>query len=204
MVLGTNKYKVWKSSENDFYNGQKDWYFSNNNNKSLDVRKEYIVNSDNAPYDLTYRPMDRDLVFWNYYKNNHGNIDVASALHLLGSSPVNRPHACDGKVTTSEMAQKMVFLANYGKVTLRENFVNENGRIPDLPGAIPRLSLGYSVFSPIFINEKLQKIKLFDIPPYIKESSATNSLQDVAEVYNFDKNFYGTEPFIPHLKRTTG
>jgi len=194
MVLGTNKYKVWKSSENDFYNGQKDWYFSNNNNKSLDVRKEYIVNSDNAPYDLTYRPMDRDLVFWNYYKNNHGNIDVASALHLLGSSPVNRPHACDGKVTTSEMAQKMVFLANYGKVTLRENFVNENGRIPDLPGAIPRLSLGYSVFSPIFINEKLQKIKLFDIPPYIKESSATNSLQDVAEVYNFDKKllWHGT------------
>ena len=40
--------------------------------------------------------------------------------------------------------ENLVFLAHYGKVTLREMFVGENGRIPDLPGAFPRLSLGYS------------------------------------------------------------
>ena len=43
----------------------------------------------------------------------------------LATSPINRPHACDGKVTTSEMAEKLVFLAHYGKVTLREKFPRE-------------------------------------------------------------------------------
>ena len=185
LILGTNKYKVWRSSENDFYNGQKDWLFSNNNNKSLEVRKEYIANDDNAPYDLTYRPMDRDLNFWKFYEQKKGKINVPATLDLFNSSPMNKPHACDGKVTTSEMAEKMVFIANYGKVTLRETFVNENGRIPDLPGAIPRLSLGYAVFSPLFIADKMKELKksITDVPKEI-----SYNLTEVKEIYSIDKN----------------
>lgn len=186
LILGTNKYKVWRSSENEFYNGQKDWYFSNNNNKSLEVRKEYRANDDNAPYDLTYRPMDRDLAFWKFYENTKGKINVPVTLDLLNSSPINRPHACDGKVTTSEMAEKMVFLANYGKVTLRETFVNENGRIPDLPGAIPRLSLGYAVFSPVFIAEKMKELKK-NLPAIEKPKELSWSLSEVKDLYSIDK-----------------
>jgi len=186
LILGTNKYKVWRSSEDDFYNGQKDWYFSNNNNKSLEVRKEYIANDDNAPYDLTYRPMDRDLAFWKFYENTRGKINVPATLSLFNSSPINRPHACDGKVTTSEMAEKMVFLANYGKVTLREAFVNENGRIPDLPGAIPRLSLGYAVFSPIFIADKMKELKK-NLPNVEKAKELNIVLNEVKDIYSIDK-----------------
>ena len=58
------------------------------------------------------------------------------------------------------MAEKLVFLAHYGKVTLREKFPSAgNRRMPDHPGAIPHLTLGYAVFSPVFIAEKLKEAK---------------------------------------------
>ena len=92
-----------------------------------------------------------------------GKIDAIEAVNLWASSPINRPHACDGKVTTAEMAEKLVFLAHYGKVTLREKFpAAGNRRMPDHPGAIPHLTLGYSVFSPVFIAEKLKEAKAKD------------------------------------------
>ena len=147
--LGTQAAKLWRSSQREFYDGQVDWYWSNNNPKSLDIRKEYIVNANNAPVDLSFRPWDRDLAFWKFYEQHRGKIDAELGMKLVGSSPINRPHACDGKITTSAMAEKLMFHAHYGKVTCREMFVNENGRIPDLPLAIPRLSLGYTTFSPL-------------------------------------------------------
>ncbi|MGE5352496.1 MAG: C45 family autoproteolytic acyltransferase/hydrolase [Acidobacteriota bacterium] len=187
MILGTNKYKVWRSSKNDFYNGQKDWYWSDNNNKSLDVRKEYIVNDDNAPYDLAFRPVNRDLAFTKFYEENYGKIDPTKAFNLWNSSPVNRPHACDGKVTTSEMAEHMMFFANYGKVTLREMFVNENGRVPDLPGAIPHLSLGYSVINPVLFTEKLKELHEKE-QKALKTNELAPALDEVKEYYSFDKS----------------
>ncbi|HEX2868988.1 MAG TPA: C45 family autoproteolytic acyltransferase/hydrolase [Ignavibacteriales bacterium] len=186
LALGTNKYQLWRSSKKEFYGNQKDWYWSDNNVKSLDVRKEYVVNDDNAPYDLAFRPVNRDLAFTKFYEENYGKIDANKGINLWNSSPINRPHACDGKVTTSEMAEHMMFFANYGKVTLRETFINENGRVPDLPGAIPHLSLGYTVINPVLFTEKLTEL-------HQKEQSAqkVNELspvvEDVKEDYTFDK-----------------
>ena len=63
---------------------------------------------------------------------------MQSAVNLMASSPINRPHACDGKVTDAEMAEKLVFMAHQGKVTLREKFPAAGSRrMPDLPGAVP-------------------------------------------------------------------
>ncbi len=98
----------------------------------------------------------------NFIMNNKGNIDAIAGVNVWASAPINRPHACDGKITTSEMAENLVFLAHSGKVTLREKFIGENRRIPDLPGATPRLSLGYSVASPVFITEKLKAARKKD------------------------------------------
>ena len=79
---------------------------------------------------------------------------------MWASSPINRAHACDGKITTTEMARELVFLAHYGKVTLREKFPQKGWRIlPDLPDAIPHLSLGYSTASPIYITKKLKEAR---------------------------------------------
>lgn len=186
LALGTNKFKVWRSSKNDFYGGQKDWYWSDNNNKSLDVRKEYIVNDDNAPYDLAFRPVNRDITFTKFYEDNYGKINANAGINLWNSSPINRPHACDGKMTTSEMAEKLMFFANSGKVTLRETFINENGRVPDLPGAMPRFSLGYSVISPILFTEKLKELKQ-KTPAAEKQKDYAVSADEVKDVYSFDK-----------------
>ncbi|HQI50163.1 MAG TPA: C45 family autoproteolytic acyltransferase/hydrolase, partial [bacterium] len=157
--LGTNTAKLWRSSRNEFYDGQKDWYWSDNNPKSLDIRKEYIANPDNAPFDLGFRPWDRDMAFFRFYEANRGRINARVGMELIGSSPTNRPHACDGKITTSAMAEKMMFMAHYGKVTYREQFINENGRIPDLPMAIPRLSLGYTTFAPLTLTRMIADLQ---------------------------------------------
>jgi hypothetical protein len=159
LLLGTNKHKLWRSGKKEFYGETNDFYWCNNNNKDPEVRKEYVPNKDNAPHDLIFAPWNRDLAFNRMYQKYKGKMDAVTGARILGSSPINRPHACDGKITTSEMAENLVFLAHSGKVTLREKFVGENKRIPDLPGAVPRLSLGYATASPIFIAEKLKEFR---------------------------------------------
>ena len=76
-------------------------------------------------------------------------------MRLFASSPVNRPHACDGKITTGEMADQLVFVAHYGKTTLREKWVGSRF-IPDLPNAVPHFTLGYTTFSPIVVADGLK------------------------------------------------
>lgn len=186
LLLGTKKHKLWRSGNNEFYGETKDFYWCNNNNKDPEVRKEYITNQNNAPYDLIFAPWNRDVAFNDFYNEHKGNIDAIAGVNLWASSPINRPHACDGKVTTSDMAENLVFLAHYGKVTLREMFVGENNRIPDLPGAIPRLTLGYSVISPIFISEKIKEQRNHD--PIIKNQIEYKiNCDDVVEKYSYDE-----------------
>ena len=185
-MLGTYKHKLWRSSKREFYGDTKDFYWCNNNNKDPEVRKEYVPNKDNAPHDLIFTPWNRDLAFNRMYKKYKGKMNAVIATKILGSSPINRPHACDGKITTSEMAEQLVFLAHSGKVTLREKFVGENKRIPDLPGAVPRLSLGYSTISPIFISDKLKELKKI-YQPEEEQKQATINSDRIIENYNFDK-----------------
>lgn len=186
LLLGTKKHKLWRSSNKEFYGDTKDFYWCNNNNKDPEVRKEYISNVNNAPHDLIFTPWNRDLAFNKFYQEQKGNIDAIAGVNAWNTSPINRPHACDGKVTTSEMAEHLVFFANSGKVTQREKFINENGRVPDLPGATPRLSLGYAVASPIFIADQLKKVrseKVAEENIIVKKKNTDN----VAEQYSFDK-----------------
>ena len=160
LLLGTNSSKLWRTKEDLAPFGTPGFLWANNNARDPEVRKEYGVQPDDAPFDPVYGPWDRDVAFRKWYDRVKGKIDAIEAVNLWASSPINRPHACDGKVTTAEMAEKLVFLAHYGKVTLREKFpVAGNRRMPDHPGAIPHLTLGYSVFSPVFIAEKLKEAK---------------------------------------------
>ena len=159
-LLGTKKSKLWRSSTGEFPGGTKGFYWSNNNNKDMDVRKEYIANADNAPYDLVFNPWNRDITFNRFFREHNGRIDSDAVVKLWASAPINMSHACDGKVTDREMAGHMVFLAHFGKVTLREKFPAKDYRLlPDKEGATPHLSLGYSVVSPVFVAEKLKAWK---------------------------------------------
>jgi hypothetical protein len=158
-LLGTKKTKMWRTGYGDIPadtpGNLKDYIWANNNNRDPEVRKEYTPHPDNAPYDLIFRPANRDIAFQKFYREyKDGKIDSIAAVDLFASSPINRAHACDGKITTGEMADKLAFIAHYGKTTLREKMVGDRF-IEDLPTAKPHLTLGYSVASPIYITEKL-------------------------------------------------
>jgi len=188
LLLGTKKYKLWRGTNNEFYGDTKDYYWCNNNNKDPEVRKEYMSNADNAPYDLIFSPWNRDIVFNEFYREYKGRMNAEAGVKLIASSPINRPHACDGKITTSEMAENLVFLAHFGKVTLREKFVGENNRIPDLPGATPHLTLGYSVVSPVFISDKLKELKNKQITAALSGPTEEKvRLFEASEIYGFNK-----------------
>ena len=186
LLLGTYKHKLWRSTKKEFYGETTDFYWCNNNNKDPEVRKEYIPNADNAPYDLIFSPWNRDIAFNQFYREKKGSIDAIAGVNLWASAPINRPHACDGKITTSAMAENLVFFAHSGKVTLRSKFVGENNRIPDLPGATPRLSLGYAVASPVFITEKLKAARDRNkIEP--EEEKDEKDFAEIIEKYKFNK-----------------
>jgi hypothetical protein len=158
-LLGTQKSKLWRSSSGEFPGGTTGFYWSNNNNKDDDVRKEYIANADNAPYDLVFNPWNRDIEFNRFFREYKGKIDSTAGVNLCATSPINRSHACDGKITTTEMAKHLVFLAHFGKVTLREKFPGKDNRLlQDKANATPHLSLGYAAVSPVFTADKLKEL----------------------------------------------
>ncbi len=157
LLLGTHTKKLWRTSEDMNPFGTPGFLWANNNNRDPEVRKEYVAQPDDRPFDLMFSPWNRDLAFNQFYAEYKGKIDANAGVGLWASSPVNRAHACDGKITNTEMAAQMVFLAHHGKVTLREKFPTNGWRyLPDLPGAEPHLSLGYSVVSPIFVADQLK------------------------------------------------
>jgi hypothetical protein len=184
-LLGTKKSKLWRSSTGEFPGGTKGFYWSNNNNKDNEVRKEYIANADNAPYDLVFAPWNRDIAFNQFFQKYNGKIDAIAGVNLWASSPINRAHACDGKITTREMAKHMVFLAHFGKVTLREKFIGTR-LMPDLPGAAPHLSLGYSIVSPVFVTEKLKALKQKHKGKTKTKAPLTPDLSAVENIYSFN------------------
>lgn len=184
-LLGTKKSKLWRSSSGEFPGGTKGYYWSNNNTKDDEVRKEYIANADNAPYDVVFNPWNRDIVFNQFFQKYNGKIDAIAGVNLWASSPINRAHACDGKITTREMAKHMVFLAHFGKVTLRGKFIGTR-LMPDRPGATPHLSLGYSIVSPVFVTEKLKALKQKNKEKTQSKAAFTPDLSAVENIYSFD------------------
>jgi hypothetical protein len=187
LLLGTRKHKLWRSTKGDFPGGTTGFYWSVNNAKDPEVRKEYIPDPSNAPLDLVFSPWNRDLSFVDFYRKSKGSIDATGAVNVLATSPINRPHACDGKVTTSAMAEQMVFLANYGKVTMREKMPEKNSRLmPDLPGVLPHLSLGYTAFSPVFVTEKLKALRPRD-DRGLAAGKVVDNFAAVKEEFSYDK-----------------
>ena len=157
LLLGTARSKLWRSTDQPAPFGTPGFLWANNNARDAAVRREVAAQPEDAPYDSTFTAWNRDIAFRQFYEEHKGRIDVLSAVRLMASSPVNRPHACDGKVTDAAMAEKLVFMAHQGKVTLREKFpAAESRRMPDLPGALPHLTYGYATFSPIVIAERLK------------------------------------------------
>jgi hypothetical protein len=202
LLLGTHTKKMWRTSEDMDPFGTPGFLWANNNNRDPEVRKEYVAQPDDRPFDLMFSPWNRDVAFNEFYREHKGNIDANAGVALWASSPVNRAHACDGKITNTEMANEMVFLAHHGKVTLREKFPTEGWRyLPgDLPGADPHLSLGYSVVSPVFVADRLKAARSADQASTMSEDEPNLELGDVGQSYEISKKelWRGTvEPASP-------
>jgi len=160
LLLGTNAWKLWRTGSPghgaDTPGGLRDFVWANNNTRDPAVRREYARSPDGSPTDMAFNAWNRDIAFWKFYEQyGKGKIDLEAAVRLFASSPVNRPHACDGKITTGEMADRMVFIAHYGKTTLREKWVGSRF-IADLPNAVPHFTLGYTTFSPAVVADGLK------------------------------------------------
>ena len=201
LLLGTKKKRLWRTSEDMNPFGTPGFLWANNNNRDPEVRKEYVAQPDDRPFDLMFSPQNRDIAFNEFYQEHKGRIDANAGVSLWASSPINRAHACDGKITTTEMADKMVFLAHHGKVTLREKFPTKGWRyLPDLPGADPHLSLGYSVVSPVFVADRLQAARELEKGAGHEEEAPAREFGAIASVFEIDKKLLwrGTvEPATP-------
>ncbi len=160
LLLGTHRKRLWRTSDDPAPFGLPGFLWANNNNRDDEVRKEYLAQPDDRPFDLMFAPWNRDVAFNEFYHEHAGRIDQHAAIGLWASSPVNRAHACDGKITTSAMAEQMMVLAHHGKTTLREKFPTRGWRyLPDHPDAVPHLALGWATLSPLWVTERLQALK---------------------------------------------
>jgi len=190
-LLGTEKTRLWRTGAKgkpaDTPGHHRDFIWANNNNRDLEVRGEYVANPENAPADLAFNTWNRDIAFQEAFKAyGRGGFDIDASTRLLASSPINRPHACDGKLTTSEMAEKLVFIAHQGKTTQREKLVG--GRwIPDLPGATPHLTHGYTTFSPIWVSDRLQAARAAWSMEKTGKGSPVPDVSGVKEAFGFDE-----------------
>ena len=188
LLLGTAQSRLWRSTDQPAPFGTPGFLWANNNARDAAVRREVAAQPEDAPWDSTFTPANRDLAFRRFYEEHKGRIDVESAIGLMASSPINRPHACDGKVTDAEMAEKLVFMAHQGKVTLREKFpVAGSRRMPDLPGAVPHLTYGYATFSPIVVAEQLKAARA--ARPAVKAPApVATETKAVADRYAFSRD----------------
>jgi len=197
LLLGTAQSKLWRSTDRPAPFGTPGFLWANNNARDAGVRREVAAQPEDAPWDSTFTPANRDLAFRRFYEEHKGKIDVQSAVRLMASSPINRPHACDGKVTDAQMAEHLVFMAHQGKVTLREKFPAAGSRrMPDLPGAIPHLTYGYATFSPIVIAEQL-KVARAARAAAKAPSPTTTETKAVADRYAFTREDLWHGTFFP-------
>ena len=197
LLLGTARSKLWRSTDRPAPFGTPGFLWANNNARDADVRREVAAQPEDAPYDSTFTAWNRDVAFRRFYDEHKGRIDVHSAVGLMASSPVNRPHACDGKVTDAEMAEQLVFMAHQGKVTLREKFPAAGSRrMPDLPGAVPHLTYGYATFSPIVIADQLKAARAAQAP---RKPAAAVVMEPkaVADRYAFTRDDLWHGSFFP-------
>jgi hypothetical protein len=200
-LLGTEKTRMWRTGTKgkpaDTPGNHKQFIWANNNNRDLDVRGEYGPNPDNAPADLAFNTWNRDIAFQEAFKAfGKTGFDIDNATRLMATSPINRPHACDAKLTTAEMAEKLVFIAHQGKTTQREKMVG--GRwIADLPGATPHLTHGYTAFSPIWVSEKLQAAKAAWSGEKPLKAAPSPDVAGVKEAYGFDSKMLWTGTVKP-------
>ncbi|MFY9852429.1 MAG: C45 family autoproteolytic acyltransferase/hydrolase [Terracidiphilus sp.] len=134
--LGTNKTRLWRSTKNEWFGGTTGFYWGDNNAKDLDVRLENYPDPQGDPDYIPYVPGIRDLAWQNLYRKQKGQIDEQFGFLAFRTAPLVSSFTMDAKVVTSDMANRMMVWAEFGKPNQREwlpagsGYAGNNGLYP--------------------------------------------------------------------------
>ncbi len=118
--LGTAKTRLWRSSKNEWFGGTPGFYWGDNNTKDLDVRLENYPDPQGRSDYIPYHPYVRDLAWQDLYWKYKGQIDEQFAFLAFRTAPLVSSSTMDAKVATSDMANRMMVWAEFGKPNQRE------------------------------------------------------------------------------------
>jgi len=168
--LGTNHTRLWRSSKNEWFGGTPGFYWGDNNAKDLSVRLEDYADPKGDPDYIQYVPGPRDLVWQELYRQYRGQIDEQFGFLAFRTAPLVSASTMDAKVTTSDMASRLMVWAEIGKPNEREWLPNKKWDFAKDDGLYPS---GYHLFeaepsaallAEIEQNEKL-RLKASLAPP---------------------------------------
>ncbi len=118
--LGTAKTRLWRSSKNEWFGGTPGFYWGDNNTKDLDVRLENYPDPQGRSDYIPYLPYLRDMAWQDLYQKYRGQIDEQFAFLAFRTAPLVSSSTMDAKVATSDMANRMMVWAEFGKPNQRE------------------------------------------------------------------------------------
>jgi hypothetical protein len=113
--LGTYKSRLYRSSKNDWFGGTEGFYWGDNNAKDLSVRLEETPDPNAPPAYIPYVPSNRDLKWQDLYREYKGKIDETFGFLAFHTAPLVSTTAMDAKVTTADMASRMMVWAEFGR-----------------------------------------------------------------------------------------
>jgi hypothetical protein len=164
--LGTYKTKLYRSSKNEWFAGTEGFYWGCNNAKDLNVRLEYVPDPKGAPQDLPFVPAIRDIKWQEMYQQHKGKIDENFGFLAFRTAPLVSGSTMDAKITTSDMAPKMMTWALFGKSNQREAVPGPRNDYPQNNGLY---SSGYRLFQ---ANDELKSM-MSDAPKAVQISDAS-------------------------------
>ena len=118
--LGSNRTKLYRSSQGEWFGGTEGFYWGCSNTKDLNVRLECQPDPKGPPVHLPFVPTPRDIKWQELYRQFKGSIDEQFAFLAFQTPPLVGPIAMDAKVTTAEMASRMMCWVLFGKPNQRE------------------------------------------------------------------------------------
>ena len=141
--LGTNHTRLWRSSKNEWFGGTPGFYWGDNNAKDLSVRLEDYSDPKGDPDYIQYVPGPRDLAWQELYRQYRGQIDEQFGFLAFRTAPLVSASTMDAKVTTSDMASRLMVWAEIGKPNEREWLPNKKWDFAKDDGLYPS---GYHLF----------------------------------------------------------
>ncbi len=141
--LGTSCTRLWRSSKKEWFGNTPGFYWGNNNAKDLNVNLEYQPDPQGAPSYVPYTPAVRDLAWQDLYRKYNGQIDEQFGFLAFRSAPLVAQGTVDAKITTADMANRLMVWAEFGRP-------NQSAWVPAQAGGGPNRGLypgGYHLFS---------------------------------------------------------